>query len=67
MTMTANTITASTLLDRIGTDAERPQDRRLAFGMLCWGFRQEHRRAIAENDYAALDALDRRYERMHLL
>lgn len=60
-------IDAGTYLDRIGTDAERPEDRRLAYGMLCWGFRQEHRRAIAAQDYAALDALDRRYERLQSL
>jgi hypothetical protein len=64
---TGNIISTSTLLDRVGTEAERPEDRRLAFGMLCWGFRQEHRRAIAAQDYAALDELDRRYERMHSL
>ena len=64
---TANIISTDTFLERIGTDAERPEDRRLAFGLLCWGFRQEHRRAIAADDWQALDELDRRYERMHSL
>lgn len=60
-------ITAYTFLDRCGTPAERPHDRRLAHGMLVWGFRQEHRRAVAADDWQALDELDRRYRQLECL
>lgn len=60
-------IDAKTFLNRVGTNDERPQDRRLAHNMLIWGFRQEHRRAIAADDWAALDRLDDRYRQLESL
>lgn len=60
-------ISADTFLARVGTNDERPQDRRLAHNMLIWGFRQEHRRAIAADDLEALDRLDGLYRQLEKL
>ena len=64
MKPSADIITPGLCMDRLCTDAERPWDRKYiaTFSLAIW--RKRWRRAQEENDFAAMDTLDREYEQI---